>query len=86
MGPSLKADAVRLASLRVGASLDGLVKRQVEERSLGAKLAAGALAMVAVTLFAQLAGTDVRAGFGIARPDLTHQAIRGVQSRPTALT
>jgi hypothetical protein len=85
MGPSLSADAVRVASLRVGTSLDILVRRHVEERSLEAKLAAGALVLVALALFAQLAGTDVRAGFGVGRPDLMPQVIRGVLARPTAL-
>lgn len=85
MGPSLSAEAIRVASLRLGAGLDVLVRREVEERSLGAKLAAGALVAVGMALLAQFAGTDVRAGFGAGRPDLANQVIRGLLSRPTAL-
>ena len=85
MGPSLSTDAIRVASLRVGAGLDVLVRRQVEERSLAAKLAAGALAAVAMALLAQFAGTDVRAGLAAGPPDLAHQVIRSMLSRPTAL-
>jgi hypothetical protein len=69
----------------VGAGLDALVRRQVEERSLAAKLAAGALIAVGMALLAQFAGADVRAGLGAGRPDLAHQVIRGMLSRPTAL-
>ena len=85
MGPSLSAEAIRLASLRLGASLEVLARCQIDERSLGAKLAAGALAAVGMALLAQFAGTDVRAGFGAGPPDLATQVIRGVLSRPTAL-
>ena len=84
MGTSLSAGAAPVASLRVGASVDGLVRRQMEERSLAAKLAMGILAAGAVALLAQL-GVDVRAGFGIGQPDLVHQLIRGFLSRTTAL-
>jgi hypothetical protein len=85
MGPSLSADAAPVASLRVGASVDGLVRRQMEERSFAAKLAMGILATGAVALLAQLGGVDMRAGFGVGQPDLVHQLIRGFLSRPTAL-
>jgi hypothetical protein len=84
MGPSLSADAAPVASLRVGASVDGLVRR-LEERSFAAKLAMGILAAGAVALLAQLGGVDMRAGFGVGQPDLVHQLIRGFLSRPTAL-
>ena len=48
-----------------------------------AKIAAGLLVAFAGALLAQLAGTDVRAGFGAGPPDLMHQVIRGILSRPT---
>ena len=70
-------------ALRAGASADVLVRRQVAERSMTAKIAAGLLVAVAGALLAQLAGADVRAGFGAGPPDLMHQVIRGMLSRPT---
>jgi hypothetical protein len=70
-------------ALRAGAGLDALVRRQVAERSMAAKVAAGLLVAVGGALLAQLAGTDVRAGFGAGPPDLTHQVMRGMLSRPT---
>lgn len=73
-------------ALRAGASLDALVRRQVAERSMAAKVAAGLLVAVGGGLLAQLAGTDVRAGFGAGPPDLVHQVMRGLLSRPTSLT
>jgi hypothetical protein len=63
--------------------LDVMVRRQVAERSMAAKIAAGLLVAVAANLLAQLVGTDVRAGFGAGPPDLAHQVIRGLLSRPT---
>jgi hypothetical protein len=84
MGSSLSADAAPVASLRVGASVDALIRRQMEDRSFAAKLAMAILAAGAVALLPQL-GVDVRAGFGVGQPDLVHQLIRGFLSRPTAL-
>jgi hypothetical protein len=85
MGPSLSSDPAPVASLRVGARVDSLVRRQMEERSFAAKLAMAILATGAAALLAQLAGVDVRAGVGVGQPDLVHQLIRGFLSRPTAL-
>jgi hypothetical protein len=48
-----------------------------------AKIAAGLLVAFAGALLAQLAGADVRAGFGPGPPDLMQQVIRGMLSRPT---
>jgi hypothetical protein len=70
-------------ALRVGASVDVLVRRQMAERSMAAKVAAGLLVAVGGALLAKLAGTDLRAGFGAGPPDLAHQVIRGLLSRPT---
>ena len=72
-------------ALRAGASLDGLVRRQAAERSMAAKLAAGLVVAVGGALLAKLAGTDLRAGFGAGPPDLAHQLIRGMRSRPGSL-
>jgi hypothetical protein len=63
--------------------VDVLVRRQLAQRSVTAKIAAGLLVAVAGTLLAQLAGTDVRAVFGAGPPDLMHQVMRGLLSRPT---
>ena len=69
-------------ALRAGASVDVLVRRQVAERSMAAKIATGLLVAVGGAVVAQLAGTDVRAGFGAGPPDLVHQLIRALLSRP----
>ena len=50
-----------------------------------AKLAAGLLVVVGGTLLAKFAGADLRAGFGAGPPDLAHQLIRGLLSRPGPL-
>ena len=73
-------------ALRAGASLDVLVRRQAAERSMGAKIAAGLVVAVGGALLAKFAGTDLRAGFGAGPPDLAHQLIRGLVSRPGSLT
>jgi ABC-type uncharacterized transport system permease subunit len=70
-------------ALRAGARADVVVRRQVAERSMTAKIAAGLLVAFAGALLAQLAGADVRAGFGPGPPDLMQQVIRGMLSRPT---
>ena len=85
MGPSVTPGAAPVASLRLGASVHGLVRRQVEKRSFVAKLAVGVLATGAMALLAQRAGVDVRAGVGIGQPELVHQLMRGLLSRPTSL-
>ena len=72
-------------ALRAGAALDVLVRRQVAERSMGAKLGAGLVVAVGGALLAKVAGTDLRAGFGAGPPDLAHQLIRGLLSRPGPL-
>jgi hypothetical protein len=72
-------------ALRAGASLDVLVRRQAAERSIAAKIAIGLAAAVAGALLAKVAGTDVRAGFGAGPPDLAHQLIRALLSRPGSL-
>jgi hypothetical protein len=85
MGPPLTARAIRTAPLRLGAGADAVFRRQAETRSLPAKVAAGLLAAGVAALLAKVVGADVRAGFGAGQPDLVHQTIRGVLSRPTSL-
>jgi hypothetical protein len=72
-------------ALRAGASLDVLVRRQAAERSIVAKIGFGLLVAAGLGVLAQVAGTDVRAGFGAGPPDLAHQVIRGLLSRPGSL-
>jgi hypothetical protein len=85
MGSALSAAAIRAAPLRMGASLDGAVRRQAQDRSLAAKLSVGLVVAGAAALLAKFAGADVRAGYGAGQPDLLHQAIRGLLARPTSL-
>ena len=72
-------------ALRAGTSLDVLVRRQVAERSIATKIGVGLLVAAGLAVLAQVAGTDVRAGFGAGPPDLVHQVIRGLLSRPGSL-
>ena len=85
MGSALTAGAIRAAPLRIGASLDLVCRRQVEERSVAAKISAGLLAAGVAALLAKFAGADFRAGFGTGPPDLLQQAIGRVLARPTSL-
>jgi hypothetical protein len=85
VGTALTADAVRLATVRAGVSLDFLVRAQAEERSRLAKLAAGAFVALAASVLAQRAGTDLRAVFGIGRPDIVNDVIRALLTRPAPL-
>jgi hypothetical protein len=72
-------------ALRAGTSLDVLVRRQAAERSIAAKIGVGLLVAAGLAVLAQVAGTDVRAGFGAGPPDLVQQVIRGLLSRPGSL-
>jgi hypothetical protein len=85
VGTALTADAVRLATVRSGVSLNFLLRHQAEERSRLAKLATGALVAIAASVLAQRAGTDLRAVFGIGRPDIVNDVIRALLTRPAPL-